>query len=94
MAVPGIETLESIHSSCERFLKEHIPELLATARALDPGFRLVPFSGLGQPPSRGDVLDERLSIRPCDVHPVWPAAPLVVALAEAEPELLPEFVRP
>jgi hypothetical protein len=93
VAMPSLGELESIHGSCEAFLKSHIPELVATARALDPAFRLVPFSGLGRPPAKCGAVDERLSIRPCDVHPVWPAAPLVVALAEAEPSLLPEFVR-
>ena len=93
VAVPSLKELESIHASCEAFLKSHIPELVATARALDPAFRLVPFSGLGRPPARRGTVDDRLSIRPCDVHPVWPAAPLVVALSEAEPSLLPEFVR-
>jgi hypothetical protein len=67
-----------------------MPELLATARALDPQFRAVPFSGLGMPPSRGAV-GHGLEIRPQDVRPIWPAAPLVVALSEAEPSMFGEF---
>jgi hypothetical protein len=67
-----------------------MPEFLATARAVDPKFRVVPFSGLGRSPSR-DASGSGLSIRPRDVRPIWPAAPLVVALSEAEPGMFPEF---
>jgi hypothetical protein len=69
-----------------------MPELLATARALDPKVRAVPFSGLGRAPSR-EATGSGLAIRPQDVRPVWPAAPLVVAISEAEPEMFPEFVQ-
>jgi len=90
MAVPTRETLAAVHAASARFLDEHMPEFLATARALDPAFRVVPFSGLGRSPSR-DAAGSGLSIRPRDVRPTWPAAPLVVALAEAEPAMFPEY---
>ena len=92
IAVPSLEVLEGAHAACVAFLQECMPELLATARALDPKFRIVPFSGLGRPPSRSAV-DSRLTICPRDVRPVWPAAPLVVALSEAEPHMFAEYVR-
>jgi len=92
VAMPNGETLADAHRACSRFLTECMPELLATARALDPKFRIVPFSGLGRAPSRESV-GTGLAIRPQDVRPVWPAAPLVVAIAEAEPEMFPELVQ-
>jgi len=51
----------------------------------------VPFSGLGNPPSRSDS-DRGLTILPRDVRPVWPAAPIVVALAEANPAMFSEYI--
>ena len=90
IAMPDGAALATAHQSCCRFLLEVMPELLATARALDPQFRAVPFSGLGMPPSRGAV-GHGLEIRPQDVRPIWPAAPLVVALSEAEPSMFGEF---
>ena len=91
IAVPALEVLSEVHRSCQSFLADCMPELLATARALDPKFRIVPFSGLGKPPTRSDV-DAGLTIRPRDVRPVWPAAPLVLALAEADPAMFPEYM--
>jgi hypothetical protein len=90
IAVPKGDVLARAHLGCAAFLTESMPELLATARALDPKFRVVPFSGLGKPPARNGS-DARLSIRPKDVRPIWPAAPLVVALSEAEPTMFAEF---
>lgn len=92
VAMPDGATLAEAHRACTRFLTECMPELLATARALDPKFRVVPFSGLGRAPSRGSQ-GSGLAIRPQDVRPVWPAAPLVVAIAEAEPGMFPELVQ-
>jgi hypothetical protein len=89
IAVPPKSVLKQADATCRDFLSRYMPELLATARALDPDLRIVPFSGLGHPPSSA-TRGERLAIRPRDVNPVWPAAPLVVALAEAEPTLFPE----
>jgi hypothetical protein len=94
IAMPEAGALRSAHDACVRFLSESMPEFVAAARSLDPGFRAVPFSGLGQHPSRGAALDDALAIRPRDVRPIWPAAPLLVALAEAEPAMFPEFVAP
>ena len=90
VAVPRGEVLARVHAASSRFLEELMPEMLATARALDPGFRLVPFSGLGKPPTR-DAGGGGLRIRPQDVRPIWPAAPLVVAISEAEPAMFPEY---
>ena len=90
LSMPTGAELASAQRGCTRFLSECMPELLATARALDPKFRAVPFSGLGRPPSRAAVGSD-LAIRPRDVRPVWPAAPLVVALSEAEPVMFEEF---
>ena len=92
VAVPAPDVLGRVHDASARFLSQHMPELLASARALDPDLRIVPFSGLGNPPSR-EASDAGLTIRPRDVQPVWPAAPIIVALAEARPELFPEFAR-
>lgn len=90
IAVPEGAVLRRAHDACGRFLTETMPELLATARALDPDFRIVPFSGLGKPPG-SNLGQAGLSIRPREVKPIWPAAPLVVALSEAEPSMFPEF---
>ena len=90
VAVPRAEVLSSVHRAAVRFLEDLMPELLATARALDPRFRVVPFSGLGQSPS-WDLAGSGLRIRPQDVRPIWPAAPLVVALSEAEPAMFAEY---
>lgn len=92
VAVPDPESLGQVHHSCKRFLSECMPELLATARALDPQFRCVPFSGLGRAPSRDEDGSGRLAIKPQDVRPIWPAAPFIVALSEAEPEMFGEFL--
>ena len=92
VAVPSPAVLARVHAASADFLAAHMPELLATARTLDPELRIVPFSGLGQPPSR-TATDSGLTIRPRDVRPVWPAAPLVVALGAARPELFPEFAQ-
>jgi hypothetical protein len=89
IAVPPRDVLQRADATCRDFLARYMPELLATARALDPDVRIVPFSGLGTAPSSA-TMGARLAIRPRDVKPVWPAAPLVVALAEAEPALFPE----
>jgi hypothetical protein len=91
VTVPDIRVLSAVHTACEGFLAASMPELLATARALDPKFRIVPFSGLGNPPSRSDS-DRGLTILPRDVRPVWPAAPIVVALAEANPAMFSEYI--
>ncbi len=93
IAVPGGDVLERAHRACVGFLQSHMPELAATARALDREFRAVPFSGLGNAPMR-DTAQDGLRIRPQDVRPIWPAAPLVVALSEAEPSMFAEFRRP
>lgn len=90
IAVPPVEALRRAHEACAGFLGTYMPELLATVRALDPEFRIVPFSGLGNSPS-AVASDARLAIRPRDVRPVWPAAPLVVALSESEPMMFPEY---
>jgi hypothetical protein len=90
VAVPSREVLRRVHAASAEFLTAYMPELLATARTLDPDLHIVPFSGLGKPPSRASS-DAGLTIRPRDVRPVWPAAPLVVALSEARPELFPEL---
>lgn len=90
LAMPDREALRGLDASCARFLGEYMPEVLATARALDPDLRIVPFSGLGTAPERVSI-GAGLTIRPRDVRPMWPAAPLVVALSEARRELLPEF---
>jgi hypothetical protein len=90
IAVPDGGVLGRVHDASVRFLADSMPELLATARALDPAFRVVPFSGLGKPPSR-ESLGAGLRIRPQDVRPIWPAAPLVVALSEAEPSMFGEY---
>lgn len=90
IAVPPIEVLRQAHDACSGFLSAYMPELLATARALDPGLRIVPFSGLGTAPS-AVASGARLAIRPRDVKPMWPAAPLVVALSESEPRMFPEY---
>ena len=92
VAVPSMRTLERVHKASSQFLAANMPELLATARALDPDLRIVPFSGLGRAPTRRES-DAGLRICPRDVRPVWPAAPLIVAMSEAQPELFPEFVR-
>jgi hypothetical protein len=92
VAVPSRDILARVHAASSDFLAAHMPELLATARALDPDLRIVPFSGLGRSPSRA-AADAGLTIRPRDVRPVWPAAPLIVALSEARPELFPEFAK-
>jgi hypothetical protein len=89
-AVHPHASLAEAQASSAAFLSAHMPELIATARALDPGLRIVPFSALGSPPSRADA-HAGLTIRPRDVRPAWPAAPLLVALGEARPELLPEY---
>jgi hypothetical protein len=91
IAVPPADVLGQVHSTCAEFLSRHMPEFLATARALDPDLRIVPFSGLGNAP-RAASAGDRLAIRPRDVKPIWPAAPLVVALSEAEPRMFPEYV--
>ncbi|MBI1303421.1 MAG: hypothetical protein GC172_06500 [Phycisphaera sp.] len=92
IAVPSPEVLAEIDGASARFLAAHMPEFLATARALDPRLRVVPFSGLGSAPSRVAAA-AALAIRPRDLRPMWPAAPLVVALSEAEPALFREFAR-
>ena len=94
LSMPDAATLRAAHDACVRMLGESMPEFVAAARSLDPGFRAVPFSGLGRHPSRESSADAALAIRPRDVRPVWPAAPLIVALAEAEGALLPEFATP
>jgi hypothetical protein len=91
LAVPNAKVLGRAHEACCEFLTNHMPELLATTRALDSRFRVVPFSGLGKPPS-ASADGGGLTIRPSDVKPIWPAAPIVVALSEAEPEMFPEFL--
>jgi hypothetical protein len=90
VAVPAPDVLARVHTASANFLASYMPELLATTRALDPDARIVPFSGLGKAPSR-KAADSGLTICPRDVRPIWPAAPLVVALSEAQPELFPEF---
>jgi hypothetical protein len=91
VTVPTMGVLDGVHKATEGFLAACMPELLATTRALDPKFRIVPFSGLGKAPARSES-DSGLTIRPRDVRPVWPAAPIVVALSEANPRMFPEFV--
>jgi hypothetical protein len=90
VTVPRSDVLSSVHKASVLFLEELMPEVLATARALDPRFRVVPFSGLGKAPS-WDLAGTGLRIRPQDVRPIWPAAPLVVALSEAEPAMFAEY---
>jgi hypothetical protein len=92
VTVPSCEILERAHRACCVLLTETMPELIATVRAIDPDFRVVPFSGLGRPPAP-DPSGAGLAIRPSDVRPVWPAAPLVVALAEADRAVFPEYLR-
>lgn len=91
IAVPDAPALARMHASCAEFLRATMPEVVATAAALDPRFRLVPFSGLGRPPAR-EAGGQRLAIRPRDLRPQWPAAPLVAALSEADPGILPEYL--
>jgi hypothetical protein len=91
IAVPDQASLDRLQRATSGFLASMMPELLATVRALDPGFRVVPFSGLGRAPERSSV-GSRLAIRPRDVRPMWPAAPLVVALAEADRTMFSEFL--
>lgn len=90
MAVPGAAILDRAHRACCTMLSETMPELIATVRTIDPGFRVVPFSGLGRSPSP-NPLGPGLAIRPSDVDPIWPAAPVVVALAESERAMFPEY---
>jgi hypothetical protein len=92
VAAPPTAMLDHVHTACTKFLTANMPELLATARALDPDLRIVPFSGLGRAPTLRES-DAGLHIRPRDLRPVWPAAPMIVAMSEAQPELFPEFVR-
>lgn len=90
IAVPSIERLQRAHAACSDFLSRFMPEVLLAARKFDPDMRIVPFSALGSAPMAA-TREARLAIRPRDVKPIWPAAPLVVALAEAEQDLLPEY---
>ena len=90
VAAPDCATLRIAHDACSTFLMKHMPELIATARALDAQFRIVPFSGLGNAPSRQSAA-AGLTIRPRSVRPIWPAVPFIVALSEAEPEMFGEF---
>jgi hypothetical protein len=90
LAAPSAQLLAESHHASVAFLSAHMPELIATARALDPDLRIVPFSALGVPPSRVTA-HAGLTIRPRDVRPVWPAAPLLVALGTSRPELVPEY---
>lgn len=93
IAMPPLAHLDRVHEACLRFLRSTMPELVATARAIDPAFRFVPLSALGQPPLRREFVEggSRCTIRPRDVQPAWPAGALVMALAAAEPSLLPEW---
>lgn len=91
LALPKAAELAAIHEASCGFLRRHVPEVLAAAKAADPGFRVVPFSGLGTPPSR-DLDSGALLIRPADVRPTWAAGPLVLGLAEAMPTTLPEYL--
>ena len=90
LAAPSAQLLAESHHASVAFLSAHMPELIATARALNPDLRIVPFSALGVPPSRVTA-HAGLTIRPRDVRPVWPAAPLLVALGTSRPELVPEY---
>lgn len=96
IAMPPLELLDRIHHGCLRVMRNAMPELVATAKAIDPEFRFVPLSALGTAPAStvtpsGRESASRSKIRPCDIQPAWPAAPLLLALAAAEPTLLPEY---
>ena len=90
MRSPDGATLSRVHRGAVAFLERHLPEVLGAVRAVEPGFKVVPFSGLGRPPER-DAASGSMRILPSAVRPTWAAVPFVVALAEALPAALPEY---
>ncbi len=90
MRAPDGATLARVHRGGVAFLERHLPEVLGAVRAVEPGFKVVPFSGLGRAP-RLDAASGAMSIVPSHVRPTWAAVPFVVALSEAMPEALREY---
>lgn len=90
MRSPDGATLSRVHRGAVAFLERHLPEVLGAVRGVEPGFKVVPFSGLGRPPER-DAASGSMRILPSAVRPTWAAVPFVVALAEALPAALPEY---
>jgi hypothetical protein len=90
MRAPDGATLARVHRGGVAFLERHLPEVLGAVRSVEPGFKVVPFSGLGRAPQR-DAASGGMSIVPSHVRPTWAAVPFVVALSEAMPEALHEY---
>jgi hypothetical protein len=84
---PDGATLLRVHRAGVAFLERHLPEVLGAVRSVEPGFKVVPSSGLGRAP-QFDVASGAMSIVPSHVRPTWAAVPFVVALSEAMPEAL------
>lgn len=90
LRAPLGQDLAGIHRATGLFIERHMPELLGALRAVEPGFKIVPFSGLGAAPMR-DAVTGGMSILPAQVAPTWAALPYVVALSEAMPSAFPEY---
>lgn len=90
MRAPDGATLSHMHRGGVAFLERHLPEVLGAVRSVEPGFKVVPFSGLGRAPQL-DASSGAMSIVPATVRPIWAAVPFIVALSEAMPDALHEY---
>jgi len=90
MRAPDGATLSRVHRGGVAFLERHLPEVLGAVRSVEPGFKVVPFSGLGRAPQL-DASSGAMSIVPATVRPIWAAVPFIVALSEAMPDALHEY---
>jgi len=90
MRAPDGATLSHMHRGGVAFLERHLPEVLGAVRSVEPGFKVVPFSGLGRAPQL-DASSGAMSIVPASVRPIWAAVPFIVALSEAMPDALHEY---
>lgn len=92
----AIERMKVVSRATRDFLKQHCPELVATAQSMSAQPLFLPVSALGASPVRTQASDGSFffGIAPRNVKPKWAEAPFLAALHSLDPEIFPNTGMP
>lgn len=82
-----VEKLKTLSGKIRSILLEHAGELVHAAEAFSSDVTYIPVSALGRGPQI-DPTSGLLTVRPCDIEPMWAEVPLLYALHRAVPGLV------
>lgn len=84
----NLTTIQKVSDTAQKIVGHFSPELVATASGFSDSVWYIPISATGCQPEQ-DPDSKRWGIRPRNINPMWPAIPLLLALALKTKGLIP-----